>query len=497
MATSDSRYGFGSMPLTWPEVKNYFSRFEYFLMANKINTEDMKKATLLAHCGQEAFQMVVTVVSPKDIDDNSLTYDEIKKVLFSHLEPKVLRHYERFKFFNMKQNDEAIFNYLLALKEQSNRCQFNDMRDDLLLSQFICGLTNETVRNKLLTATSLTLEQAVQQALISEEVAKAKPSLDRELIQVVKRQKNQVQCRFCGRKHLFGRSHCPANGQKCNNCSKLGHFKAMCQSQSVKQTSKINKVDNADTLYASDSDGDIANLTCKVVSCRSINSSENKIFINVLINGGVHIKMLYDTGAQVTLITQDTHRRLQTPVYSSQSNLSAFNGSVISCIGVTKLNLYNNQADRTIIIDCFVVREGCDVLGLDAIEKFGFNPLSVNGLTIVNGQLAGEFKLKKDAILQGMHHSARPLPFDLRNRVEEEIRRQVQLNILEPVEEPYQLPMLTPIVVVPKADGRVRITGDYSLTLNRVLDCHSYAYPTINDIMHSLNGCTVFSVIDL
>ena len=55
----------------------------------------------------------------------------------------------------------------------------------------------------------------------------------------------------------------------------------------------------------------------------------------------------------------------------------------------------------------------------------------------------------------------------------------------------------SPIVVVPKADGSVRICGDYKVTINQVVDDEQYLLPTAQDLYTTLVGSKVFSKLDL
>ena len=51
-------------------------------------------------------------------------------------------------------------------------------------------------------------------------------------------------CSYCGGVHKGGKDNCPANGKKCNNCSKLGHFAKVCRSkENLKK--KTNAVEEA------------------------------------------------------------------------------------------------------------------------------------------------------------------------------------------------------------------------------------------------------------
>lgn len=57
--------------------------------------------------------------------------------------------------------------------------------------------------------------------------------------------------------------------------------------------------------------------------------------------------------------------------------------------------------------------------------------------------------------------------------------------------------MATPIVPILKADGRIRICGDYKTTVNAKLIVDEHPLPTINEIFAKLAGGKKFSKIDL
>ena len=54
-----------------------------------------------------------------------------------------------------------------------------------------------------------------------------------------------------------------------------------------------------------------------------------------------------------------------------------------------------------------------------------------------------------------------------------------------------------PIVTVPKGDGKLRICGDYKMTVNPRLDIDQYPLPKPDDLFASLAGGQKFSKIDL
>ena len=93
-----------------------------------------------------------------------------------------------------------------------------------------------------------------------------------------------------------------------------------------------------------------------------------------------------------------------------------------------------------------------------------------------------------------MFMKAPPIPYSLQEKVERELERMVQEGALTPV---TWSEWASPVVVAPKADGTVRICGDFKATVNPCLKVDQYPLPRIEDIFATLGGSTVFSKIDL
>ena len=89
---------------------------------------------------------------------------------------------------------------------------------------------------------------------------------------------------------------------------------------------------------------------------------------------------------------------------------------------------------------------------------------------------------------------ARQVPFAIREKVEQEIDRQVEEGILEPVKFSE---WATPVVPIIKKDGSVRLCGDYKVTVNQATETDTYPLPRIEDMLASLAGGTAFSKLDL
>ncbi|XP_055633340.1 uncharacterized protein LOC129773719 [Toxorhynchites rutilus septentrionalis] len=87
--------------------------------------------------------------------------------------------------------------------------------------------------------------------------------------------------------------------------------------------------------------------------------------------------------------------------------------------------------------------------------------------------------------------SGNVLPLDA---VNQELDRLEKINIISPVDYSE---WAAPIVVVRKANGSIRIRGNYSTALNAALQPHQYPLPRPEDIFAKLVNCKVFSQIDL
>ena len=87
-----------------------------------------------------------------------------------------------------------------------------------------------------------------------------------------------------------------------------------------------------------------------------------------------------------------------------------------------------------------------------------------------------------------MFFKPRSVPYALERKVEEELDKLVQTKVIEPV---CYSDWATPIVLFLKADGKVRVCGDYKLKVNRVSHLEQYPIPTLDDL------CEKFTKLDL
>ena len=99
--------------------------------------------------------------------------------------------------------------------------------------------------------------------------------------------------------------------------------------------------------------------------------------------------------------------------------------------------------------------------------------------------------LKKTPVAQPV----RRLPFGLRAKVEEKLDELSAKDIIEEVSH-NTTKWVSPLVVVPKTDGDIRICVDMRRA-NSAVERERHPIPTIEEVLYDLNGSTVFSKVDL
>ena len=103
-------------------------------------------------------------------------------------------------------------------------------------------------------------------------------------------------------------------------------------------------------------------------------------------------------------------------------------------------------------------------------------------------------KLHIDPDVTPRQQPHRRIPFHVREDVEKELNRLEKLDIIETVEGPT--PWISPIVVVPKKSGEVRICVDMR-EVDKAIKREKHFMPSIDDLIADLNGTTHFSTLDL
>lgn len=245
-----------------------------------------------------------------------------------------------------------------------------------------------------------------------------------------------------------------------------------------------------------------------------------RIMINV---NDVILPMEIDTGSPLSCINYTTFKEHFHKLQLQPCNLSVrfYNGTKVRPLGILEVNVTYNSIRRK--LDLYVFQNGTtNLLGRQwlaelkleipiipnnnvSVEKISseqrieivnecvsrYEELFSEGLGCFTG---GRASLRLRPGAQPVYCRARPLPYALRDRVDAELDAMQRAGVIEPVDSSD---WATPLVIVHKPDGALRICADYKITLNRVLMVDKYPVPKIDDLLSKLSGCKFFTKLDL
>ena len=88
---------------------------------------------------------------------------------------------------------------------------------------------------------------------------------------------------------------------------------------------------------------------------------------------------------------------------------------------------------------------------------------------------------------------ARPVPYALKRKVDEELDRLIKKELIQPVTNSRWAAAIVPVL---KPDQSVRICGDYKLTVNKAARLDTYPIPKLEDLFSRLPRGAIFTKLD-
>lgn len=182
-------------------------------------------------------------------------YDNAVKRLNSFFVGKRNERVELEVFRSLKQADEPFNQFILKLRTQAARCDFQNREEKEILQQVTMGARDERVRDKGL-ENVMNLDELTNYAVNREILAKQKGKLHpfgtesiASGIAYVKQEastsgkstfysgrasmnnrRTRIECDRCGSwKHLKDSRDCFARNARCNGCGSIGHFERKCE----------------------------------------------------------------------------------------------------------------------------------------------------------------------------------------------------------------------------------------------------------------------------
>ena len=142
----------------WPQ---YIERLEFFLIANKVTDDALKRATLLSVIGPRTFKLLRNLITPAKPGDK--TYAELVEVLTDHFSPKQSEIVQRSKFYSrLRKPGENILSYVAELCALAKHCNFGGTLDVMICDRLVCGVNDNSIQKRLLTeGDKLSLTKAI------------------------------------------------------------------------------------------------------------------------------------------------------------------------------------------------------------------------------------------------------------------------------------------------------------------------------------------------
>ena len=537
-----------------PRWRKYLARFEVLVTAmNLQNNTTRKRALLLHYAGEQVYEIYETFSDAQKGGDDEEGYQTLKTSLTTYFEPKKNVDYETFIFRQTKQEkSENVDSFCTRLRKLAATCDFENVEREIK-SQILIGCSSTRLRRRAL-RDDMTLTDLLKHARSLEITdVQAKDIEKGESVNAVGYQKYKQQpqdkksvpskkCRNCGGSwpHPGGRESCPAFGKTCESCKKPNHFWRQCLGGATKQKQTSKPKSEKKTRKH----GMQSQVKC-TVNREDSSDSEEYIFklsagnppkFNVLVGKTKQkVCFLADSGASVNLISSKTlHAMDPKPrLEPSSSKIFAY-GCMKPMTVIGKFKTLLQAGDRTCTSTIQVV-DGAEgpILSWDTCKELRLlteSALAISAKPAASGipckplpasqegsvpqnatpRIADGFpqlfeglgclderqvKLHIDDQVQPVAQGNRRVPFHVRQQVEEQLKKDQELGVIERATGPT--PWISPIVVVPKKDsGKIRVCVDMRAA-NTAIKRERHATPTLDELKTMLTGATVFSKLDL
>ncbi|KAL0839884.1 hypothetical protein ABMA28_016507 [Loxostege sticticalis] len=505
--------------------------FEVFIKASGVSKEPKEiQASLLVNLIGSAGYEVFTTFTFQDGE----TEDDIECVLKkfdSYFGTKPNITVSRYKFFSRNQEDgESIDQYVTALRLLSKQCEFANLQESLLRDRIVCGIINNTVRDRLLRTEELTLSKAIQICQAAEISKEERVCIDGKSAEEVTvnamsgrggsrgargwgqrgwrggwrgsggsrapaASEARAACASCGSVRCAGGDRCPARNALCFVCDKKGHWSRVCAEKKMLRKVLNLSVESSESVCEDMFYVDTLEENIKL-------SKSSKEWFESIVCQGKKIMVKIDTGSMINVISKDNFVQAGLSIKQLKpftKRVHSFTGNRLPILGVTDLEiLFSN---KSYILPFVVADFNCqNILGLQSCVALGLVKY-VSTINLENysclfeglGKLPGKYSIVIDKEIQPVISPTRKIPLGLKDKLLSELKRMESLGVVRKVTHPTD--WVNAIVLVAKKDGSIRVCLD-PRPLNRAVRRAQYALPTVTELAVKLRGASVFSVLD-
>ena len=538
----------------------YVERLEQYFIANGVEAAAKKKAVLLSNVGAKVYGVLRNLVDPAKPADKTFAELKTILTQHYVPERLVIAERFRFNKRD-QLSGETVSEYVVALKDLARTCNFGAFLDQALRDRLVCGLTDNACQKDILSKKVETFKDCCDLATAAESAnsnlkqfqgpssvnkvyptskrdhgrpkGKGKPKSKQYQQSQDQTPRKLFKCWRCGDVRHKPEA-CGFKDATCYTCSKVGHTKRMCEAVAKYKRDREKRLHDVKSTEGEEtSDDDLG-----IWSLYSVqkNTGGSPILSEEVQIEGVPLSMEIDTGASVSVASKafyDEHLT-HVPLETSSIKLKDYGGNRIKVLGEVKVNVNYGSPVQEFSLPLTIIetqdnrpallgRNWLQFLRLNWTELFRVHSLKTSDgkgrcTYSENGEFPSEIKSEfaelfsaKDGIrappFDGFTASltlkegakpifckARPVPYAMKEAIEKELDQLQGEGKIYPVNYSE---WASPTVNIPKSNGRVRICGDYKVSVNRVLEVDQYPLPSVEDCFAQISGAKVFSKLDL
>ncbi len=362
---------------------------------------------------------------------------------------------------------ESVAEFIAELRRLAMHCEFDAVLNDTLRDRLVVGLRSEGIQKKLLSQKTLTFAEACTMAKAMEAADSNSKLIHRgegdaiHHVNVRRKYNNKPQpdassnyygkqprpqsnksasgkpCFRCGRTN-HAAPDCHFIQATCNKCGKIGHISTVCRSAGKPRKPEQR---STNTVYAEGSSeaGDEEELHVFVLGRNSSKSAPLQCELKVQ---GKSLTMDIDTGAEVSLIAEDTYKEVlpELALSPSQVVLKTYTNQVIPVVGEATVTVQYGTATQQLRL-VVVAGDGPSLLGRDWLQTLRLDwhsicevnaeqPLGLEALLQKHASLFNDevgsvnthkanLHVRPDAVPK--FHKARPVPFAIKDKIKQEL----------------------------------------------------------------------------
>ena len=431
--------------------------------------------------------------------------------------------------------------FVSRLRVQASKSGFSTSELEMhICDRAVSGCHSLELRQKLLGQSELTVEKILQSASSferSREEARAMSvgakSVANELHYARKNtgtpreRKSETgarprgPCYRCGQVgHLARKCHLAAK-VTCYKCGKQGHVQKMCHTKrvnSVEVTGEAGEFAEADVQGPATAKGQAYTM----FSVKDTGGTVKPIAVNVSICKQ-DVSMQVDTGASCSVMSRANFDAVLGGKVclddTVKLQLCGFGGVPMPVVGQAKVEV--RYGDQKHVLPLVVVEGdrscpsllGRDWLGCIRLDWHQLLSVASSVPPVRSGDPLGSTLEKYPEVFRAglgkcnttvsldidpsatpQFYKARPVPLAIREKVDQELDRQVEEGTLVPVKSSE---WAAPLVCLLKSSGSVRLCGSFDLTVNKASKVEQYPLPNVSELLTKLAGGKKFSIIDL